>query len=342
MTLQNEQRTVKLNKDMKRGFTLIEIMSVTLILAILAGFLYIQGVNYINAGKDAKRKADIELIKNALIQYRSENYSKGSVQPATCEIGGGCSELDSDIQPLLENLPKDPDGASYTYRSDDGTDCTISAILSNGSSYTYDCDAKTSTTGTAVNGVCGSITSATTLTSDASGLCSQGVPVLFSGTGPWTWTCSGTDGGDNDTCLAFVQMTCFISSSDCSSGAVEIFRMYSVDGGHAELSGQGNYSQRVCCAGPEISDNCSATKNAVALKLYSATNAHVEQNTLTNYTNSVCLSTSNDYDVTCGYASSCSLIGPQYQCLASMSDATNAHVGGCSDTFATKVCCNIY
>ncbi|HPR92399.1 MAG TPA: hypothetical protein PLR64_04070, partial [Candidatus Dojkabacteria bacterium] len=73
----------------------------------------------------------------------------------------------------------------------------------------------------------------------------------------------------------------------------------------------------------------------------SVTNAHVEENNLSNYTNNACLSTADDYDVVCSYASDCSTIGPEYECLASISDTTNAHIGDC-DTFATKVCCNVY
>lgn len=328
---------------MKKAFTLIELLVAISILGIVSSFVVVQMVGAANAAKDAKRKADVELIKDALIQYRSENYSKGPQQPATCEIGSNCSEFDSDIVSFLESLPQDPDGTFYTYRSADGSDCSITATLSNGSAYTYSCDTQTMDVGESVIGLCGDITSATSLTSTTPGLCTQGLPVLFDGEGPWTWTCSGTNGGGNDTCLAFMRLNCSISSSDCSSEETEVLRMYSLDGGHAELAGQNNYTQKVCCTGPEISNSCSATKNAVVFKLYSDTNAHVEQNNLSNYTgHDACLSTSDEHNVTCSYASDCSSVGPEYQCLGSMSDITNAHVGGCDDVFATKVCCNVY
>jgi len=326
---------------MKKAFTLIELLIAISILGIIASFIIVQMIGAANAAKDAKRKADVDIIKNALIQYRSENYTKGSIQPATCEIGTNCTNFDSDIQAFLESLPKDPNGTSYTYRSADGTDCSITAILSDGSAYTYDCQTEVATFGDSTNGVCG-ITSASSLTSSTPGLCTQGVPVLFAGSGPWTWTCSGTDGGSNDTCLAFVQMVCSTSSSDCTGDAVEVLRMSDIAGGHAELPGQTNYTQKVCCTGPEIGNSCSATKNAIILKLYSATNAHVEQNNLSNYASNACLSTGDTFDAACSYASDCSSVGPEYQCLGSISDTTNAHAGGCSDAFATKVCCNIY
>ncbi|MCK9446841.1 hypothetical protein M0Q50_08285, partial [bacterium] len=43
---------------------------------------------------------------------------------------------------------------------------------------------------------------------------------------------------------------------------------------------------------------------------------------------------------TCDYADSCSTLGDDYVCLASISGDTNAHVGECS-IYSTKVCCMI-
>jgi len=55
-----------------------------------------------------------------------------------------------------------------------------------------------------VNGVCGSNDGDTldSLTSGDADNCSIGDVSSFSGTGPWTWTCDGTDGGSDDSCSA--------------------------------------------------------------------------------------------------------------------------------------------
>jgi hypothetical protein len=54
----------------------------------------------------------------------------------------------------------------------------------------------------AVNGVCGPSNNRTFTSAPATGLCSAGTSSVISGTGPWTWTCRGTNGGTNASCSA--------------------------------------------------------------------------------------------------------------------------------------------
>jgi outer membrane protein OmpA-like peptidoglycan-associated protein len=53
-----------------------------------------------------------------------------------------------------------------------------------------------------VVGQCGSSHGVTTLTTPRSGLCSAGIASAVSGKGPWTWSCSGTNGGAAVSCVA--------------------------------------------------------------------------------------------------------------------------------------------
>lgn len=122
-----------------KALTLIEMLVAVAVISILAGFVFVNMNGAANAGKDMKRKADIEVIKNAIVQYRSEHYSIGPVQVASCNIGSDCTVLSSDLEPFLASFPQDPNGTYYTYQSTDGTDCTISAVLSNSTTYTYTC-----------------------------------------------------------------------------------------------------------------------------------------------------------------------------------------------------------
>lgn len=66
-----------------------------------------------------------------------------------------------------------------------------------------------------VNGSCGSNDGATlaSLTSGDVNNCGVGAASAFSGTGPWTWTCLGADGGTDDSC-----------SASLSSGATVVSR----------------------------------------------------------------------------------------------------------------------
>jgi len=327
---------------MKKGFTLIELLIVVLVISILSGFVIVQMIGAANSAKDAKRKADIDVIKNALVSYRAEHYSTGPVQVTQCNIGSGCTNLDSALQSFLGTAPKDPNGTSYNYQTNaDGSTCTITAVLSNGSAYQYSCATDSYNNVQVINGNCG-VSSAFSLDANNSGLCNAGTSGSFNGTGPWTWTCLGTNGGTNKGCTATVSVSdlaCSVTSGSCS-GAV-IFKMVDSSGGHAETPSQNNFSYKVCCTGTGIGNDCSATHNAVALRLSSATDAHVEENTYNNYAsaNNVCLS-SGSGNVTCGYATDCSTLGTGYVGLASINTDTNAHVGNLG-AFTTKVCCRI-
>jgi outer membrane protein OmpA-like peptidoglycan-associated protein len=53
-----------------------------------------------------------------------------------------------------------------------------------------------------IEGVCGPANGVTTLTRPSSALCSAGIASAVSGKGPWTWSCSGTNGGGAVSCVA--------------------------------------------------------------------------------------------------------------------------------------------
>jgi outer membrane protein OmpA-like peptidoglycan-associated protein len=53
-----------------------------------------------------------------------------------------------------------------------------------------------------VNGVCGSSNGLPTLTAPRSGLCDGGIASNVNGNGPWTWSCSGINGGTAVSCVS--------------------------------------------------------------------------------------------------------------------------------------------
>jgi hypothetical protein len=55
-----------------------------------------------------------------------------------------------------------------------------------------------------INGVCGSA-NAGTCSAPTTNLCSQGAPSAVTGTGPWTWSCEGSNGGITTNCQANIQ-----------------------------------------------------------------------------------------------------------------------------------------
>lgn len=71
----------------------------------------------------------------------------------------------------------------------------------------------------AVNGACGTANGGTFTSAPTSNLCSEGNHTTVSGTGPWTWTCHGINGGTSDSCSADL-MTWAVSVSSGSGGTI--------------------------------------------------------------------------------------------------------------------------
>lgn len=94
-------------------------------------------------------------------------------------------------------------------------------------------DALSFTTGSGaitVNGVCGSSNNGTFTTAPNANLCSSGSPTSVSGSGPWSWSCNGSNGGTNDNCSATntTQAAPVITSASTASGTVNQFFSYPI------------------------------------------------------------------------------------------------------------------
>ncbi|PJC43527.1 MAG: hypothetical protein CO039_03740, partial [Candidatus Pacebacteria bacterium CG_4_9_14_0_2_um_filter_34_50] len=65
-----------MNKNKKKGFTLIELLVVATIITILSAIGLVSFVNAGQGARDAKRKADLETVRQALVLRRSDlgNY----------------------------------------------------------------------------------------------------------------------------------------------------------------------------------------------------------------------------------------------------------------------------
>ncbi len=56
-----------------------------------------------------------------------------------------------------------------------------------------------------VNGQCGPSNGETFTTAPSTNLCNAGTATAVTGTGPWSWTCAGSDGGSAASCSAFLR-----------------------------------------------------------------------------------------------------------------------------------------
>ncbi|MFA5086177.1 MAG: type II secretion system protein [Candidatus Paceibacterota bacterium] len=185
----------------QKAFTLVELLVIIAIIGILSSFIYVQTNNAINSGKDSKRKSDVALLASGV-----HVYSIGSDLPISspCNIGSTCSsEIDEALIDQLGPLPADPDSdKAYIYQSD-GTDCTISSVLSDGQTYQYDCSDDAMTQSEPISGVCGSSGGAGSYTIPTTNFCSDGYIPTISGTGPWTWSCPGSYLGSSANCTGY-------------------------------------------------------------------------------------------------------------------------------------------
>ncbi|MDD5569480.1 MAG: PKD domain-containing protein, partial [Candidatus Pacebacteria bacterium] len=86
--------------------------------------------------------------------------------------------------------------------SDTTVTCTLVATDSQGCSATSSVSILVKKTATPVNGACGSSNGQTLSSKPTANLCNMGTASAVTGTGPWNWTCSGSNGGSNAYCSA--------------------------------------------------------------------------------------------------------------------------------------------
>ncbi|MCB9813642.1 MAG: type II secretion system protein [Pseudomonadales bacterium] len=108
------------------GFTLIELLVVTTIIVILSA---IGMVSFTNAGmgaRDAKRKSDLETVRQAIVLYRSD----GNGYPTATDYTALVSLLSSGTPKYLSlPTPTDPKPpAAYFYKVGSGTFCLCAGM----------------------------------------------------------------------------------------------------------------------------------------------------------------------------------------------------------------------
>lgn len=112
-----------MNRQNKKGFTLLEILLVVAAIAILAGVVIVA----INPGKqladtrNAQRRVDVNTILNATYQYAIDNKGviPGSITASAteiCKTGSTCTGIDMSALTLnelyLTAIPTDPSGGT--------------------------------------------------------------------------------------------------------------------------------------------------------------------------------------------------------------------------------------
>lgn len=100
---------------MDRAFTLIEILVVVTIIGLITIAGIISYSQFLKQSRDAKRKADIELIRGALEMYRSNNNK----YPQPAEVTGSIKDPLPATNIYINKTPSDPKSPSvYWFTSD--------------------------------------------------------------------------------------------------------------------------------------------------------------------------------------------------------------------------------
>lgn len=108
-----------ISRAVQRGFTLIEIMVVVVILGILAAVVVPRIMDRPDAARVVKAKQDIRVIESALNLYKLDNFNYPSTQQGLQAL---VTKPSGDPEPknwkaggYIKSLPKDPWGNPYNY-----------------------------------------------------------------------------------------------------------------------------------------------------------------------------------------------------------------------------------
>ena len=109
------------NERKQRGFTLIEIMVVVVILGILAALVVPQVMSRPDQAKVTVAKGDIKAVAAALDMYKLDNFAYPSTQQGLEALvkkpSGNPQPKNWNRDGYLKRLPKDPWGNDYQYLS---------------------------------------------------------------------------------------------------------------------------------------------------------------------------------------------------------------------------------
>lgn len=119
--MKNNPASSRKGTPAQKGFTLIEIMIVVVILGILAALVVPNMIGKAGEARQTAAAADIRAIANALDMYRLENFHYPSTDQnlqALVEKPSGYPPANNWSQSgYLRKLPKDPWGNHYLYIS---------------------------------------------------------------------------------------------------------------------------------------------------------------------------------------------------------------------------------
>jgi len=121
----------------QNSFTLIELLVVIAIIGILAGIVIVSMAGATNSANDARRKADINQLVNAIMIIKTQDGTLPA-DTANCSLGSTCTGIQARLSAQGIMIPKDPvSGNYYTYNRVSADDFTIKGTMSDSNIYAY-------------------------------------------------------------------------------------------------------------------------------------------------------------------------------------------------------------
>ncbi len=118
----------------RKGFTLIEVLVVATIIGLLAAAGAASYTSLNKNSRNARRRADLENIRAAIEQYRSNSTT--NVYPTAAAAPGmafGTGSITDGSNTYMSKIPKDPKDSTYLYYyTSSGSDYTLGAYLEGG------------------------------------------------------------------------------------------------------------------------------------------------------------------------------------------------------------------
>lgn len=117
-------------RNRQRGFTLIEIMVVVVILAVLGALVVPKILSNVDKARITRAQADIRAIQTALDLYRLDNFKYPTTEQGLAALvhqPADATITNYRVEGYLPSLPKDPWNNVYQYQSPgpDGRDYDI-------------------------------------------------------------------------------------------------------------------------------------------------------------------------------------------------------------------------
>lgn len=100
-----------------RGFTLIEIMVVVIVIALMGAMIAPTLFKKVQQAEETRVAQDIRVVESALKFYRLDNFRYPTQSQGLDALVSQPSGADKWNGPYLEELPKDPWGQVYRYAS---------------------------------------------------------------------------------------------------------------------------------------------------------------------------------------------------------------------------------